>query len=281
MNCSADYLRYSCGRIAESFRRECRARGKMRIKPAEMPVTFRNSPRAVDVAVLEQMFDQMPDAAFFVKDVEGRYTAVNHSLIERHGLKRKSQALGRRPSDICPGDFGLIPSRQDAEVLRHNRPLLDYLEMHWRSPHEPCWCLTTKLPLHDAAGKVVGLIGISRDLRAPIKSQEIPASVATALHRFELELSESATPAGLAAWSGLNPARFARFMKRFFGLTPSQYITKARIAKASALLRETDRTVADVAAACGFADHSSFTRAFRKVAGISPTQFRDMHRSPS
>jgi PAS domain S-box-containing protein len=231
--------------------------------------------QTVDIGVLEQMFDQIPDAAFFVKDREGRYLAVNHSLVERHGLQRKDQALGRRPSDICPGELGRGHSQQDADVLRLNRPLIEHLELHWQSPHQPCWCLTTKLPLHDAAGKVVGLIGISRDLRAPIKSAEMPTAVASALHRFESRLDETTSPALLASWSGLPTARFARLMKRFFGLTPSQYITKARIAAASSLLRETERSVADIAAACGFADHSSFTRAFRKVAGISPTQFRE------
>lgn len=247
----------------------------MSSKAVQVEARLLRSPQVVDVAVLEQMFDSVPDTAFFVKDREGRYLAVNKSLIERHGLQRKDQALGRRPSDICPGEFGRLPSQQDAEVLRSGRPLIDYLEMHWQSPHQPCWCLTTKLPLRDAAGNVVGLIGISRDLRAPIKSQEMPAAVAAALHRFEQRLSEPLSPAELASWSGLPPARFARLIKRFFGLTPSQYITQARIAAASSLLRETDRTVAEIAAACGFADHSSFTRAFRKVAGVSPTQYRE------
>ncbi|HEX3870662.1 MAG TPA: helix-turn-helix domain-containing protein [Pirellulales bacterium] len=234
-----------------------------------------SSLQSIDVAVLEQMFDFVPDAAFFVKDGDGRYLVVNKSLIERHGLRHKDQAIGRRPHEICPGKFGRDPSSQDAEVLRLNRPLIDHLEMHWQSPHQPCWCLTTKLPLHDAEGNVVGLIGISRDLRAPIKSQEMPTAAAGALHRFENRLSDPITPAKLASWSGLTTARFARLIKRFFGLTPSQYITKVRITAASVMLRETDRTVADVAAACGFADHSSFTRTFRKTAGISPTRFRE------
>jgi AraC-like DNA-binding protein len=235
----------------------------------------KRSPSAVDVAALVQLFDQVPDAAFFVKDSHGRYLAVNASLVERHGLKQKSQAIGKRPSDICPGEIGRIPAQQDADVLRLGRPLLDHLEMHWYAPHQPCWCLTTKLPLRDAAGNIVGLIGISRDVRAPIKPQEIPAEVATALNALERRLDEPTTPSSLAVSAGLTPARFARLMRRFFGLTPSQYITKARIAAASSLLRETDRSVAEIGLACGFADHSSFTRAFRKVAGISPTQYRE------
>ena len=41
------------------------------------------SPSLVDVSILESLFDQVPDVAFFVKDTEGRYTAVNDSLVER------------------------------------------------------------------------------------------------------------------------------------------------------------------------------------------------------
>lgn len=228
----------------------------------------------VDVSVLESLFDQVPDVAFFVKDLSGCYTAVNASLVARHGLRHKSQVLGKRPRDICPGDFGDIPSRQDAAVLRTGRPMLDHLELHWYAPHKPGWCLTTKLPLRDTAGAIVGLIGISRDLRAPIQTREIPPEVAAALNHFEANLDEPITPAALARRAGLPPHRFARLMKRFFGLTPNQFIAKTRITAASRLLRDTDNAVADIALACGFYDHSAFARAFRKITGSTPSQFR-------
>jgi AraC-like DNA-binding protein len=239
-----------------------------------MMKTRSRPPALVDVALLEELFDQVPDVAFFVKDLAGRYTAVNASLVARHGLRDKSQVLGKRPRDICPGEFGGVPSRQDDAVLRTGQPLVDHLELHWYQPHQPGWCLTTKLPLRDAAGMVVGLIGISRDVRAPIQLREIPAQVAAALNHFEANLGEPTTPAALARRAGLPPHRFARILKRFFGLTPSQFITKARITAASRLLRETDRSVAAIALSCGFYDHSAFTRAFQKSTGATPSEFR-------
>ena len=224
--------------------------------------------------MLEKLFDQAPDVAFFIKDRAGRYVAVNTSLIERHGLRHKSQALGRRPCDICPGEFGGIPSAQDASVLRTGRPLLDHLELHWYAPHKPGWCLTTKLPLRDEAGAIVGLIGISRDVRAPIQTGTIPVEFAAALEFLENNLSLPVTPSALARRARLTPARFARLMKRFLGLTPSQFIAKTRVAGASRLLRETRQTVAEIALSCGFCDHSAFTRTFRAMTGVTPTQFR-------
>ena len=73
--------------------------------------------------------------------------------------------------------------------------------------------------------------------------------------------TEPVTPSTLAHRAGLSPPQFARLMKRLFGLTPSQFIAKTRIAVASCLLRETTQSVSDIALACGFYDHSAFTRA--------------------
>ena len=199
---------------------------------------IRNALPAVDVALLQTLFDQAPDVAFFVKDAQGRYVAVNESLVTRHGLKHKSDVLGKCPRDICPGDFGRLPSEQDARVLRTGRPLIGHLELQWYRPHDPVWCLTTKLPIHGADGEVLGLIGFSRDVRARIERHEIPADFAAALDEFEQELSEDVTSTSLAQRSKLSPQRLARLTKRVFGLTPSQLITKTRIATASRLLRK-------------------------------------------
>ena len=231
-------------------------------------------PVPVDASVLEKLFDQAPDVAFFIKDTAGRYLTVNASLVERHGLRDKAQVLGKRPCDICPGDFGRIPSAQDAAVLRTGRPILDHLELHWYAPHKPGWCLTTKLPMRDANGSIIGLIGISRDVRAPIETRDIPVEFAAALDHFENNVAAPITPSALARRARLAPHRFARLMKRFFGLTPSQFIAKTRIAAASRLLRESEQSVADIALACGFYDHSAFTRTFRAMTGVTPTQFR-------
>jgi len=168
----------------------------------------------VDMRLLEQLFAHMPDTAFFIKDAAGRYIAVNRSLLERHGLRDKSQMLGRRPCDICPGDFGRIPAQQDAHVLRTGRPIIERLELQWHSPHKPIWCLTTKLPMRDAAGTVTGLIGISKDVRSPVAPQDIPTGVAAALAQLEAGYADPLTPSELARIAKLPPARFARIIKR-------------------------------------------------------------------
>lgn len=229
---------------------------------------------SIHVALLELLFDQAADVTFFVKDVDGRYVAVNDSLAARHGLKQKSQVIGKRPCDICPGDLGRVPSEQDAHVIRTGRPLLNHLELHWYQPHKAGWCLTTKLPIVDDHDKVIGVIGISRDVRIPIDPHEIPAGFAQAIAAMEQNLAEPMNPSILAERSRLTVQKLARLTKRLFGLTPSHFITKTRLTAAARLLTESDQSVAEIAVACGFYDHSAFTRAFRAATGITPTEFR-------
>jgi AraC-like DNA-binding protein len=230
---------------------------------------------SIDVEVLVKLFDQAPNIAFFVKDAEGRYTVVNESLVRRHGLKRKSDVLGKRPCDICVGDFGQLPSEQDAKLLRTGRPLIDHLEMQWQQPYTPVWCLTTKLPIFDSAGNIIGLVGFSRDVQVPVESSEIPHDFATALEQLEQNLNDDWTPATLAHRAGMPPQRLARLMKRLFGLSSSQFIIKSRIAAASRLLCETDQSISAIALACGYYDHSAFTRVFRAATGVTPSQYRE------
>lgn len=236
---------------------------------------------SIDVGVLQTLFDLNPDIAFFVKNGAGQYIAVNDSLIARHGLKRKSDALGKRPQDICPGDFGRLPTEQDQRVLSTGKPLIDYLELQWYRPGAAVWCLTSKLPLKDAEGRVIGLIGFSRDLRAPVATEEIPLGFASAIADFERDLSQPFSPAILAKRSGLSPNRLGRLTRRLFSLTPSQLLAKTRVAAASLLLRESTLSIVDIAHHCGYADQSAFTRAFRTLTSVTPSEFRRRESLPN
>ena len=226
------------------------------------------------LAVMEQLFDHIPDTVFFLKDSAGRYLAVNQSLVERCGLREKRELIGRHVRDVFPRDLAARFAAQDETVLRTGRPIFDRLELHWYARRQAGWCLTTKLPLREVSGEIIGLAGISRDLRAPGDRESIPASLASTLEFLEAHFDENISPASLARRAGLSPIRFARIIKRIFRLTPSQLITQTRLAAASRLLLETERPVAEIAHSCGFYDHSAFSRAFRSATGATPMEFR-------
>ncbi len=228
----------------------------------------------IDARMVEQVADLMHDTAFFIKDAAGRYLVVNRSLVERHGLRDKSQMIGRRPCEICPGDYGAIPTEQDEQVLRTGRPIVERLELFWRRPHRPAWGLTSKFPIRDVDGRIAGLIGISKDLASPSSPEEVPPKLAEALRHLETAYDQPVSPSSLARKAGMTPVRFARAIKRIHGITPMQLIAKTRITAGCRLLRETEAAIAQIALECGFSDHSAFTRAFRAVIGTTPSDFR-------
>lgn len=91
---------------------------------------------------------------------------------------------------------------------------------------------------------------------------------------IEAHLAEEVALADLAAVAKLAPAHFCRAFKRSLGIPPHRYQMQRRIEHAKALLADTERSVLQVALACGFGSSSGFTQAFRKVAGVTPSTFR-------
>ncbi len=231
------------------------------------------------LAVIEPLFDHLPETAFYLKDCQGRYVAVNQSLVERCGLRHKAELLGCHVRQIFPKELADVYAAQDEAVLRSGRPIIDHLELHWYAARRAGWCLTTKLPIRDPQGRVLGIIGISRDLRAPGESHAIPASIAGALEYLEKHFDEPLSPSALAKHAALPSVRFARLVKRIFRLSPKKLILQTRLNAAARLLSETDLSVAQIACACGFYDQSALTRAFRSATNLTPTQFRTIHRA--
>jgi AraC-like DNA-binding protein len=83
--------------------------------------------------------------------------------------------------------------------------------------------------------------------------------------------------ATLARAAHVSPAHFTREFRRAFGETPHRYLLTRRLERAAALLRNTDRSVADICLSVGLTSVGSFTTSFGKLYGMSPTAYRAAH----
>ena len=222
----------------------------------------------------EALFDQIPETVFFIKNAEGQYLCVNDTLVARCGRRSKSQLLGRTPSEIFGEELGRGYEVQDREVLRSGRQLIGKLELHVHQPKGMGWCLTHKLPLYGRGGKVVGLVGVSRDLAAPDLKDWDFGQIAETLAGAKSRLDAPPTVKEMAASASLSVYQLDRRMKRLFGLSTGQWLLKLRIEHACQELIETALPIAQIALDCGYADQSAFTRQFRRTTGYTPSEFR-------
>ena len=81
----------------------------------------------------------------------------------------------------------------------------------------------------------------------------------------------------LARKAHLSQAHFSREFRRAFGVAPHQYLLTRRLERAAALLRNTDRSVADICLLVGLRSVGSFTTSFGRAYGMSPTAYRAAH----
>ena len=92
--------------------------------------------------------------------------------------------------------------------------------------------------------------------------------------RIDAASHEQWPVARLARVSGVSPAHFARSFHRAFGAPPHRYLLTVRIERATALLRDTELSVTDIAFETGWKSLGTFGRTFRDVTGEAPLEIR-------
>jgi len=222
----------------------------------------------------DDLFDAVPDTVFFVKDAEGRYTAVNRTLVERTGRASKADLLGETADVVFPGALGRRIAEQDRAIMHGGRMLTAELELHLHADGSEGWCLTWKAPLHDAAGAVVGLFGMSRDVRPGGEAPEETQALSEALAHARENLDKPLRIGELAARAGLSAFRFDQRIRQLFGMSAGQYVIRLRIDHARDRLRHSTASISEIAIECGYADQTAFSRQFRKIVRLSPQRYR-------
>ena len=115
--------------------------------------------------LLHTIIDNIPDR-IFVKDRNSRFIKTNQSLARRFALNHPREMIGRSDADFFSPEHS-VPARQDElRVLETGLPILDKLEQESLPDGSVSWVITSKLPLRNSHGEIVGTCGISRDVTA-------------------------------------------------------------------------------------------------------------------
>lgn len=121
--------------------------------------------------------------------------------------------------------------------------------------------------------RYLGLVDAGRRQQARPGSRESRLAVEVAMS-IDANATTSLSLDAIANRTGLSPYHFLRIFTRVLGVTPHQYLVRARLRHAARLLSEHDRAITDIAYDVGFTDLSNFIRTFRRAAGVSPRGYR-------
>ena len=237
--------------------------------------------RRVSGAQLLRLFDLLPDVSFFLKDREGRFVALNRRGCEYCGVKSERAAFGKTDRDFFPRRRADEYMRDDRAVMRSGKAIINRIESAPEAEGSPRLVMTSKIPLRDARGKVIGLAGISRRVEQVRERPAAVAKLSKVMDHLHRRAREPLATRDLARIAGLSVSQFDRTFRASFGASPRQYLLRVRLEAACRPLAETDATIAAIAVESGFHDHAHFTRSFRQVLGTTPSAYRAEHQHPS
>lgn len=248
----------------------------------DMSTLFQDRPRlrAVDLSAMESLFDALPDVAFFIKDREGRYVSANTTLVRRCGLRTRRDLIGKTALDVHPQHLAQTYMQQDRKVIESGVALSKHLELHMYPTRSRGWCLTHKVPLRDDHGEIVGLAGTSQDLGFADELHPVYGKIAAIAQHIRDHYHDNISMDELARQAGLSLSRVERLFQRVFHYSPRQLLLQSRLAGAMAMIESNDlQGIAEIAYACGYTDHSAFSRQFKAHTGMSPVQYRALCRA--
>ena len=132
--------------------------------------------------LLQALMDNLPDHIYF-KDARSRFTRINRAHARYLGLEKPEDAIGRSDMDYFPSGAARQKLVDEQCLLATGQPMLGQVE-HSETSSGIKWVSSTKVPIRGADGKILGLVGISRDLTA-YKQAELDRQM------MELQLRQS------------------------------------------------------------------------------------------
>lgn len=227
--------------------------------------------------LLGQIMDRLPEMSFFVKDKRGRFMALNRRGCEYCGVADESEAIGKTDHDFFPAARADEYLADDQEVLKTGNPILNRMESAPETAGSPRLVLTTKLPLRDNRGRVIGIAGFSRSIEQTQTPNDTVAGMSAVIEHLHKRFHQSITNADLADVAGLSVSQFERKFREVFGTSVRKYLNRIRIENACEKLRRSNLPITQVALDCGFYDHAHFSRAFKKQMTCSPIEYREQN----
>jgi sigma-B regulation protein RsbU (phosphoserine phosphatase) len=160
-------------------------------------------------SLLDALMEHLPDKIYF-KDIESRFIFANKSKLEQHGLHEINEILGKTDLDFFREDRARQAMADELKLMTTGKSIVDKEEKNvWADGHVT-WVSSTKMPLRDSEGNIIGTFGLSRDITKRKEAEAELARVAQELRARNAMLEEDLKMAR-ELQSAMLPQRYPSF----------------------------------------------------------------------
>jgi AraC-like DNA-binding protein len=230
-----------------------------------------------DILGLDQilhMFDLLPDIIFWIKNADSQIVYANQQFVQHIGLHSLQQVLGKSDAAFFPPHIARQFINDDHSVM-NGQSITDRIELNMLKTGDFAWFSTSKRPLYSQNKVIVGSYGFTQLLTKTSQVLSSIDAIKAPVEYVRKNYHTDITVHQLADLAFLSVSALERRFKKYLAKTPKQFINEIRLENARRLLIETKLPIVEIAFRCGFSEHSYFSRQFKTLFGILPSQIRE------
>tara|TARA_B100000029_G_scaffold474170_1_gene516228 strand:+ start:217 stop:966 length:750 start_codon:yes stop_codon:yes gene_type:complete len=223
------------------------------------------------------MLDALEGISFFAKDRNFCLIYANPPFYRRLGLKSQKELLGKNDFELFPEPLAKKFRKDDEWIIGNSKPMTGLVELFLNLQGVPAWYLTNKFPIMNKKAQPIGVMGTVQRYDKDSLRLTRDDKMESVIDQLRAEDVNAPSIKRLAGANGMSHRQLNRRFKEATGLTPQQFMLRSRIERACEELRETDRSLSDIAYELGFCDQSAFTAQFRKRMTLTPKKYREQY----
>lgn len=227
-----------------------------------------------DLTELLQALERLPDAMFMIKNLESRYIYISRATRQVLNLRPDEDGVGLSDFDLFPKIFAESFRQNDLQVFNHGRVLVNEVHAGGLFGHPINWCFSSKFPLHDRQGNIIGLVIINEMYNKVLGQDAELNRLLPAIEHMMQHYSETITVADLARLCHFSESHFMRVFKEQMKMTAYAFVEQVRMFHATDALKHGASSMTEIALKCGYYDHSAFVKRFKKFTGTTPLRYR-------
>ncbi len=229
------------------------------------------------VSNIVEMLDALeciPGSLFMIKNLDSRYIYMSNALREAIHLTPDQEVVGKTDFDLFPKIVAESFRQNDLLVFREGQTLLNEIHATTFFSDSTSWSFSSKFPLRNSQGVIVGLITINRPYDEVMGDDSELNQLLPAVEHITKHYADKIVIADLADLCFLSESHFMRLFKQRMKMTAYKFLEQVRMYHAIDAIKHQSTSIAAIAHNCGFYDHSSFVKRFKKITGTTPLRYR-------